>query len=119
MTDQHFPESPAVAWTNIKTVNGFHWSFTMRANTVKDIVKQIEDIEIIFIQKKWEAEEIRSSGFKKKEVEYTGKLCPIDQGKLVKPTAPNRPIKCENAKYDLQTKTSSGCAYVEWPKPNA
>jgi hypothetical protein len=58
-------------------------------------------------------------GYAPKVVEYVeNKVCPLDGGKLIKPpVGTNRPIKCENGKYDFATKVSSGCDYKEWPKP--
>src|ERR1035437_10138554 len=44
-----------------------------------------------------------------------GRVCPLDGGKLIKPpVGTNRPIKCENNRYNFQTKQSEGCAYTDW-----
>ena len=115
MTD--FPEANAVAWTNVKTTNGYHWSFTMRAGTVNDLVKQIDDIEKVFIQKKWIAEEIRGSGFPKKEKEYIpDRKCPTCGMRLVKTQKRDgtQYVKCETNKWDAIKQVATGCPYVEW-----
>lgn len=122
MDKNSLPEAASVAYTNIKTKNGYHWSFTMRCDTVGKLIEQIDAMESVFITKGWIAEEIRNSGFTKKEKEYVeGKLCPKCGSRLIKKTTKDgRPYHtCENYKYDFITKTNKGtCDFVDWLNQN-
>lgn len=112
-----FPEAGAVAFFAYKRTDGYIINLTLRDVSGKEVLERI-DGAIAKIKEQGGTPYERQSGFKKKEQEFIdGRVCPIDKGRLVKPSAPNRPIKCENSKYDFQTKQSSGCAFVEWPKP--
>lgn len=118
MTD--FPEAPAVAYTNLKTPSGYQWSFTMRSATVKDLVAQIENMEPIFKAKGWEAQDLRSSFGKKKEVKLVeGRRCPKCGAGIVEKRKADGHIfyKCEKGGYNPTTKQSTGCDYVDWNNP--
>ena len=115
--DSKFPEAGAVAFTSWKRPDGFVVNFTVRDTDGSQAYTRI-DLAI----KKAMADKCvpyeKSFTKAKAPVDYVeGRVCPIDGGKLIKPSADNRPIKCENGKYDFATKTKSGCAYVEWPQP--
>jgi hypothetical protein len=106
----------AIVFTTFKSQGGFVVHATQRGDDLKDCYTKLGE----FIKSEKGVAYEKQSGFPKKQIEYVeGKVCPLDKGRLIKPTAPNRPIKCENSKYDFATKTSSGCAYVEWPARQA
>lgn len=110
-----FKEAPASANVRVKTQNGFEWQFTMRDETVKELIVKIVTMEKIFKEKNW-IPSIRQTFGKKEKVYVVGRVCPKDQGRLVESeTKVGKVIKCENNKYDFVTKTQSGCSYVEWP----
>ena len=109
-------EFKVVVFTTFKSKNtGFIVHATQRGDDLDSAYKLLGD----FITKQGGIPYEKQGGFPKKVIEYTGELCPLDKGRLIKPSAPNRPIKCENSRYDYATKTSSGCAFVSWPKPSA
>lgn len=113
-----FTEAPASNTFKVKSSNGFEHMFTMRDTSVSELLKKIDTIEKALLDRGW-TPLAQQQGFPKREkppVKYIeGRRCPVDAGHLVEPTAPNRPIKCENGSYDFATKTKSGCQYVEWP----
>ncbi len=121
-----FPEAPAIAYTGIKTKNGYHWSFTMRTKTVGELIDQMETMEEIFKDKGWEAEEIRSNGFKKKEVEYVKDqsgnpypcpMCKVGHIKIIK-SPKGTFYGCDMSKFDPLTKTYGGCKYFSTTDPS-
>lgn len=117
MTD--LPEAPVTMFTNYKRLDGFEVSLTLRGTDLKEVATQL-DTAIVAISSKGGTPVSRqkSYGGQKASVEYiVGRNCQLDGGRLIKPSAANRPIKCENSKYDFVTKTKSGCPFVEWPKP--
>lgn len=126
MTD-NFPEAPAIAYTNIKTKNGFHWSFTMRTKTVGELIDQMERMEEVFKGKEWEAEEIRSNGFgKKKEVEFvkdqSGELilcpmCKVGHIKVIR-SPKGTFYGCDTSRFDPASKTYTGCKYFSTADPS-
>ena len=114
MTDINFPEAGAVCFTSFKRTDGFVINITLRDKTGAEVLKRM-DGAIIEIKKQGGVPYEKKSGFPKKVVEYTGEMCPLcKKGRLVKPTAPNRPIKCEFGKYDYATKKTIGCTFVKW-----
>lgn len=117
------PEAPASATVKVKSKNEFEWMFTMRDESVSELMKKIELMEDKWIKAGWTPLPQNyggKPGYAKKAIEYIeGRKCPICQGRLVKPQNPRAPIKCENNIYDFKTKTNSGCAFQEWPKPNS
>lgn len=119
MTDK-LPEASAVGFTNVKTPNGYEWSFTMRDDTVKSLVEKIEVIEEMFKKKNWEAMPLRAN-YKKstRQLEYVeGKKCPECGGRLIKKVKKDgKPYhKCENGKWNPVT-GPSGCKFVDWLEP--
>src|ERR1035437_6163780 len=113
-------EAPVVAFTNYKRTDNFEVSVTFRGTDIADVMKKLNDA-IEGIKKNGGTPLSRNRTFPPKaEPKYVqGEVCPLDGGKLIEPQpGSNRPIKCENARYDFQTKTSSGCAYVKWPNQN-
>src|SRR3990167_6154358 len=116
-----FPEAKTVAYTGVKTTNGFHWSVTFREDTGKDIINKMMEFEKYCLEKGWTAEEIRGGFSKgKAEVKYVeGKVCPKCGGRLViKTKKDGKPYhKCENGKWDPINKQSSGCPFVDWLEP--
>ena len=102
----------AIVFTTFKSQSGFIVHATQRGDNLETAYKQLG----VFIKSEKGTPYEKASGFAKKVIEYTGELCPLDKGRLIKPSAPNRPIKCENGTYDFRTKTSGGCAFVKWPQ---
>ena len=119
-------ESPVVAFTNVKSVKGFNWSYTMRGATGKEILEKMEKFEDWCLENKWTANELNRGGFAKKEKEYAMKdgnkiQCPqCKTGFLLKKISTKtgkefRP--CENGKYNAITKQTEGCTYTDWLNP--
>lgn len=122
MAEPETDEARAVGFTNVKTPAGYYWSFTMRCDSVAELVNQIEDMEEMFTKKKWEAQELRGSfnKFPKKEAEIVpGMKCPTCGNPVVKgKTKDGREFyKCSTQKFDFKTKTTSGCTYFAWINP--
>lgn len=112
------PEAPASATVKIKSPNGFEWLFTVR-----DEKASVLSFKMRAMEKNWMEQgftPLAQNAFGKKPaapVEYVqGRTCPQDGGRLVKPPVGSKaPIKCENNKYNFQTKQSYGCPYKIWP----
>lgn len=110
------PEASAVAWFEYKRKDGFIVSFTLRGDKASDIYGKLNTL-IDFVVKDGGTphERYSKSGFQKKEKEYTGNLCPKDQGRLYfVDTKKGKAIKCENSKYDFKTGVASGCDFFEF-----
>ena len=113
-------EAPASATVKIKSSSGFEWLFTIRDESAKTLMFKMRAMEANWLKNGFTPLTQSSWGKKEKApVEYIqGQVCPVDGGRLVKPpTGSKAPIKCENQKYDFQTKTTSGCSYKLWPQP--
>jgi hypothetical protein len=114
--DKNLGEAPASVNFTYKRADGFIVQLTLRDETGEAVLKRLDGAINKIVELKGIPYE-RQSGFKKREVEYTGELCPLDKGRLIKPpVGSNRPIKCENSKYDFATKTSSGGKFIKWPQ---
>ena len=101
----------AIVFTTFKSQSGFIVHATQRGDDLTEAYTELGK----FIKAQGGVAYEKPSGFQKKPVEYTGEMCPLcKKGRLVKPTAPNRPIKCEFGKYNYQTKQTDGCQYVKW-----
>lgn len=105
---------------SITTAGGFNVLFTVREADVKQslaLINLVTALDKKFVELGMKPQ-VKSfgSGFQKKEKDWTGKACPKDGGRLYRLTtkAGKKMIKCENGKYDFQTKTASGCDYFEW-----
>lgn len=115
-------EAPISASTKVKSTNGFEYILTMREGLTEELfsnlMKLITEKEKVLLAKGWTPLSQQQSKYPAKVIDYVeGRVCPKDGGKLIKPPeGTNRPIKCENSKYDWKTKTSSGCDFLEWPK---
>lgn len=114
------PEAPTSATVKIKSAAGFEWLFTIRDESAKTLMFKMKAMEKNWLENGFTP---LAQGFNKKAAEskeyIQGRVCPIDGGKLVKPPAGSKaPIKCENNKYNYQTKQSYGCEYIEWPQPS-
>jgi hypothetical protein len=110
------PEAPASQTIKI-AYKGAEILLTQRDLEVKMLpfLEQAKKVIDWAMDNGFEAPKKFGGGFKK-EPEYVGdRVCPIDGGKLIKPTNPRAPIKCENQKYDFRTKITSGCTFTEWP----
>ena len=119
MTDEATNEARAIAFTNVKTPKGYWWSFTMRCDSVKDLVTQIEDMEAVFEKKNWEAQELRASfnKFPKKEVELVPDMkCPTCGSGVIKGKTKDGKdfYKCSTQKFNFTTKEVTGCPYFAW-----
>lgn len=117
MTD-NFPEAGAIAFTTIKTPEGFTWNVTFRDVDGKEVTKRMIGFQVYCKENNWSPVEPRSFG--KKEVKYVeGKLCPKCGGRLVEKTkSDGKPFhKCEHGKYNPLTKQNEGCDYIDWLNP--
>jgi hypothetical protein len=91
----------------------------MREDTASELLKNMETLEDLLLDKGYTPHE-RSfgggGGFPKKEKDFTGETCPNDGGRLYKMTTKTGKtmVKCENSKYDFNTKTASGCDFVRF-----
>ena len=114
-------EARAIAFFSYKRTDGFEVSLTLRDDNGKAVLDRIE-AAVALVKKEGGTPlpKYQSKGFQKAEKEYIeGRVCPKDGGKLIKPPAgTNRPIKCENGRYDFATKTTIGCDFTEWPNKN-
>lgn len=109
-------EMPVVMFTNYKRTDGFEVSLTLRGTNVSTVATELnKSIETIKANGGTPVSR-QSKGYPPKVVDYVvGRVCPLDGGKLINPpVGTNRPIKCENGKYDFITKTTSGCTFTEW-----
>lgn len=112
-----FPEAAAIAFTSVKTPNGFVWNVTLRAETGNAVVEKIDKFEKFCQLTHWEAVEPKKFGGSKedKPKEYADHACPKCGSKVViAETVKGKLEKCETQKYDFKTKTTSGCDYVKW-----
>lgn len=110
-------EAPASATVKIKSKNGFEYLFTLRDEKASNLMFKIKAMEEKWLGLGWTP--LAQNSFGKKPaapVEYVqGRTCPQDGGRLIKPAPGSKaPIKCENNKYNFQTKQSYGCQYKEW-----
>lgn len=110
-------EAPVVMFTNYKRTDGFEVSLTLRGDDLTTVATKLDTAIKAIIVKGGTPVSRQSKGYPPKVVDYVvGRVCPLDGGKLINPPKDsNRPIKCENNKYDFATKTSSGCKFTEWP----
>ena len=111
-------EMPVVMFTNYKRTDGFEVSITLRGQDLKVVATNLDTAIKAIMEKGGTPVSRQKPAYPPKVVEYVeGRVCPLDGGKLIKPpVGTNRPIKCENNKYDFATKTESGCTFKEWPK---
>lgn len=105
---------------SITTVGGFNVLFTVRENDVKaakDLLTLVEALDKHFTQAGMKPQ-VKSSGFTKKEKEWTGDTCPKDGGRLYHITTKSGKdiCKCENSKFDFATKKEVGCDFIAWGK---
>ena len=109
-------EAPVVMWSTYKRVDGFEVSVTLRGTTVIDVAVALDATIKSIIKAGGTPVSRQPQKYPPKVTEYIeGRVCPKDGGRLIKPPLnSNRPTKCENSKYDFQTKTSSGCDYISW-----
>jgi hypothetical protein len=114
------PEAGATAFTNIKTPNGFFWSFTLRSESGTDLIQKIEKFENFCKLTHWEPQERRGGGFPKKEakpvVYVEGRKCDKCGSRLVEKVKSDgkKYFKCENGKWDAINKKAIGCDFVDW-----
>lgn len=113
------PEAGATAFTEVKTLNGFYWSFTLRSESGTDLVNKIDRFENFCKLTHWEPQEPRK-GFGKKEtkpiVYVEGRKCEKCGGRLVEKVKADghKYFKCENGKWDAVNKKAIGCDFVDW-----
>ena len=117
--DIELNEAPASVTYSITSKGGFNALFTIRATSGKELLETMDSIERVLVAKEY-IPQVRQSFGAKKEVEYVeGKKCPKCGGRLVKKVSSvGKPFhKCENGKWDFQTKQSTGCDFVDWLNP--
>jgi hypothetical protein len=114
------PEAGATAFTDVKTPNGFHWSFTLRSESGTDLVSKIDKFEKFCKLTHWEPQERRVGGFPKKEakpiVYVEGRTCDKCGSRLVEKTKQDgkKYFKCEKGSWDAVAKKAIGCDFVDW-----
>lgn len=111
------PESVASVTYKLITPKGFPILFTMRGNSDENLIARMEAQETEFVMKGYQPDIYKGKGGKiDKPIEYVpNRSCPKCGAQLVYFESKGvKHIKCSTAKYDWQTKTSSGCAFVEW-----
>lgn len=111
-------EAPTSATVKVRSKQGFEWLFTMRDDTVNDLVLKIEKMEVEFTKRGW-TPLAQNSGFSRqpKQVDYVeGKACPTCEKRLVYGVTKTgkKFIKCETQKWNFATKQPEGCAYISW-----
>ena len=116
MTD--FNEAPVSI--NISTISpgGFSTMITLRGESLA--IDELLKSEKLLLEKGFKPQPVKTFGFGpkfEKKVDYVeGRVCPKDKGRLVKgmTKAGKSFIKCENNKWDFNTKKSVGCSFIEW-----
>lgn len=115
-------EAPSSVSYNITSPNGFDLIFTVRDEKFEALLETMVQIEDHFMEKGYTAQEKRSYGGKKKQEDEVvqGRACPKCGKPLVYFTTKDgkKHIKCSTQKYDFQTKTRTGCDFVEWADDN-
>ena len=107
-------EAPASVTYSITSPNGFPALFTVRDMTGIDLLKKMTAIEAKFVEMGIKPQ-IRQAFGQKKELVYADHPCPAcGKRVIIAETSKGKMEKCETQKYDFQTKTASGCAYVKW-----
>ncbi len=112
-------EAPSSATLSVVTPKGYNTLFTLREMSGEVLLKKITALENKLEELGYHPQ-VRVQFGAKKEVEYVeGKKCPKCQGRLVKKVSSiGKPFhKCENGKWDFQTKQATGCDYVDWLNP--
>lgn len=111
-------EAPFVVFTNYKRVDGFEVSLTLRGDNMEKVITDIDAAIKGIIKAGGTPVSRQKPQYAQKVIDYVvGEVCPLDGGRLINPPAgTNRPIKCENGKYDFATKTTSGCSFTKWKK---
>lgn len=106
-------------FTNYKRLDQFEVSLTLRGDELKVVATNLDTAIKAIMEKGGTPVSRQKAGYPPKVIDYVvGEVCPLDGGRLINPPAgTNRPIKCENGKYDFATKTTSGCLFTRWPKP--
>ncbi len=113
-------EAPASNTFKVRSVNGFEHMFTMRDESVKDLLVKIETVEKALLDKGWTPlEQNKSFGkFPPKQIDYAEGACPKCGEKLVNAQTKDgkKFVKCSTNKWDFATKQATGCSYVKWPE---
>lgn len=104
---------------SITTTGGFNVLFTVREDDLKaakNLLALITAIDKHFVEAGIKPQVKSFGGFPKKEKEWTGETCPKDGGRLyhIKTKTGKDMCKCENGKFDVATKTTTGCDFVAW-----
>jgi len=118
MTNDNLPEAPASVTYSVTTAKGYPILFTLRETSGKDLLEKMDAVEKVFEEKGYKPQ-VRQ-GFAKKEVEYVeGKKCPQCGGRMIKKVSKTgKPFeKCENGRWNFQTKQAEGCPFVDWLEP--
>lgn len=120
----YFQDAPASLSFIGNSPEGFSMTATFRFQDHDELLNKIISYSQQLKQLGLTVQEARRFGggapFIKKEKDWIpGRSCPKDGGRLYKLVTKTGKtmIKCENSKYDFQTKTASGCDFVEWDNP--
>lgn len=110
------PEAVASVTYSIKSPLGFPALFTVRKSSGQTLIEAMTVIEKILVEKGYKPQEKMFGGVKKEIVYVENQFCPTCGGRLIEGQAKNgkKYWKCEHQKYDFQTKSVSGCTYIEW-----
>lgn len=114
------PEAPASASVKIKSANGFEYIFTIRDEKASVLMFKIAAMEKKWLSLGWQPL-AQQQGFQRKEakpVEYVqGKQCPQCGKRLIKGVSKDGTKhfeKCEDNRYNWQTKQQEGCSFINW-----
>lgn len=114
-----FTEAPASNTFKVKSPAGFEHMFTMRDESVKELLIKIDTVEKALAEKGWTPLAQNQFGKKERQVDYVeGRQCPKCGNKLVHTVtkAGKKFIKCETNKWDFANKVATGCDWTEWPQ---
>ncbi len=110
-------EARAIEFTSYTDDRGFERHITIRGMSGTEVMGKM-DLAITYILENGGKPLVKPQGYGKNAtkppLEYVeGKLCPNDQGRLIKGQGKVKE-KCENNKYDPVQKKAIGCTYVVW-----
>lgn len=118
-SQNQLPEAPASATVKIKSPNGFEWLFTIRDEHASTLVFKMNSMEDNWIKFGWTP--LAQNSYQKptvKPVEYIeGRMCNLCGKRLIKGQSKDgskKFEKCEDNRYNWQTKQQEGCRFITW-----